>query len=558
MENNLQTPEEPTRFSMNVHALTDSFSIIGDSIEPTMCALCCGILSPDNSMDSDLCGDCKFLCYEDLENPYYRRISRRREISRRTSRYSSSESTEDLFSQQFSQMISLVRQNHAASFEHEEQYIVGETSARLSRLNSFLSTSSESIRWHHTLSDSESDGFSNMDSLYGESESNLSFSQYPTFHGDSDGISPSTSGGDSADEQDFLGTDVLAQPDGESDFDTDTDIDPMHAGVIQWELDNHEEYEREGEDVEGEWEETDAEENAVGSHESGGHLDISPSSGQIGRSGLILLHDFEGVIRLRFRGRTQENDHIISTNWIESYYGNPGDYLDARGFDELLEHLAENDSSRRGPPPASISCLNSLPLIVINKEHVKHDSITCAICKDTLTVGSKANQLPCSHLYHPSCIFPWLNSRNSCPLCRYELPTDDQDYEESKQSNIRRMLDAEGNRLQRMVEESYYNEAEATEEHVLIPSDAEVPAADSSINGIQGGRHRRRWFYIAATPILGLVGMALVLWLGNPLSQRRQTANHLNIFEMGQPQVNLFICSPTPRENRSRRWWPFF
>ncbi|KAK4802821.1 hypothetical protein SAY86_001024 [Trapa natans] len=558
MEDNLQTSEELAHFSMNVRGLADSFSITRDSIESTTCALCCGVLSPVNSVGSDLCGDCKFLCYEDLEDPLHEnsmRISRRRvrEIRRRTNRYGSSESTEDLFSQQFSHIINLVRQNHTASFENEEQYIDGETSAISLQQNSFRSTPSNSRRRHHTLSDTESDGFSNMDSLYGESESNLSFSHYPTFHGESDGISLSTYGGDSdayADEQNFLGTDVLAQPDGETDFDSDsdTDIDPMHAGSL-WELDNHEEYEREGEDVEVEWEDTDAEENAVGSHERDDHLENSPRSDQIDRNGLILLPDFEGVLRFRFIGRTRENDHTLSSDWVESYNGNPGDYLNARGFDELLEHLAVNDSSRGGAPPASISCLNSLPLIVISKEHLKHDSITCAICKDALIVGSEANQLPCSHFYHPSCILPWLSSRNSCPLCRYELPTDDQEYEESKQINIHRIHNAEENRLQRMVEE-----------HESILSDAEqaeVSAADSSINDIRGG-HGRGWFYLAATPILGLVGMALVLWLRNPLSQRRQAANHLNIFEMGQRQVNVFMGSPTPRENRSRRWWPFF
>nr|GLL27030.1 uncharacterized protein LOC109189890 [Ipomoea trifida] len=103
------------------------------------------------------------------------------------------------------------------------------------------------------------------------------------------------------------------------------------------------------------------------------------------------------------------------------------DYLDALGLDESVEH-----GLRRGAPPAAVSVVNSLPCVVIKDQEQLDDNLACAICKDSLSVGSVVNQLPCSHVYHPSCILPWLSSRNTCPLCRYELPTDDQDYEVRK------------------------------------------------------------------------------------------------------------------------------
>jgi hypothetical protein len=56
----------------------------------------------------------------------------------------------------------------------------------------------------------------------------------------------------------------------------------------------------------------------------------------------------------------------------------------------------------------------------------------CAVCKDGIEAGEGARRLPCAHLYHGGCILPWLAIRNTCPLCRHELPTDDAEYEHWK------------------------------------------------------------------------------------------------------------------------------
>ncbi|KAK6131015.1 hypothetical protein DH2020_035242 [Rehmannia glutinosa] len=118
----------------------------------------------------------------------------------------------------------------------------------------------------------------------------------------------------------------------------------------------------------------------------------------------------------------------------DTYVGNPGDYVDAAEYEALLQNLAESDSgARRGAPPAAKAAVEGLESVVIKKEE---NAMVCAICKDMVNVGEIAKNLPCGHGYHGECIVPWLGSRNSCPVCRFELPTDDPEYEEQRKKIV--------------------------------------------------------------------------------------------------------------------------
>ncbi|CAI7897127.1 unnamed protein product [Closterium sp. NIES-53] len=57
----------------------------------------------------------------------------------------------------------------------------------------------------------------------------------------------------------------------------------------------------------------------------------------------------------------------------------------------------------------------------------------CSVCREKWEIGDKLREMPCSHRFHVDCLQPWLDEHNSCPLCRYEMPTDDHAYERRKE-----------------------------------------------------------------------------------------------------------------------------
>lgn len=115
---------------------------------------------------------------------------------------------------------------------------------------------------------------------------------------------------------------------------------------------------------------------------------------------------------------------------------NLGDYFFGPGLEQLIQQLAENDPNRYGTPPAAKSSVEGLPSVKVTEELLSSDSSQCAVCMDEFELGAEAKQMPCKHFFHSDCIFPWLELHNSCPVCRYELPTDDPEYEQ--RSRVRR------------------------------------------------------------------------------------------------------------------------
>ncbi|KAJ8604023.1 hypothetical protein CTAYLR_003384 [Chrysophaeum taylorii] len=96
------------------------------------------------------------------------------------------------------------------------------------------------------------------------------------------------------------------------------------------------------------------------------------------------------------------------------------------------------DQGRVGPPPTSQAALAKLPVVRVSADDLAQDeNAACCVCLEKHSVGDPVLRLPCGHLYHEACAMSWLKEHCTCPNCRYELPTDDADYEAGRKARMR-------------------------------------------------------------------------------------------------------------------------
>ncbi|CAN6469540.1 unnamed protein product [Victoria cruziana] len=563
------------------------------------CALCRRAFSEDNEMvegyePMSLCHDCKTVFLEDVD-PNMRHSNWRRHHSRRSRQYTSG-SMGDMFSQHLSQLINQVRQNIYGLSATGIENGYGQDTDTASRVladaapHTTLSSLGSRLR---VLSSNDSD----VDSVFDGSDTNASISGYGAFPGDTDAIpfNDYVLNSDAfLDEQSLAGREVFSLWDSGSHIDSDAEIDPIHAHLDNWNSNS----EDDDDDEAGDWAEAAMEEAVVGTSAW-----VQDDDRTRERSEQVHLHQGGHSLENHHRNlwRTDDSIHNLvhyrhsdvfldfeSTDAL-TFVGNPDDYLDERGFQALLDHLAETDSLRRGAPPAAKSVMNSLPRVIISEAHEEHGVVICAVCKDPLIDGTEANQLPCMHLYHPFCIMPWLSTRNSCPVCRYELLTDDREYEEEKLIARVGIPVHDLQQIDSNEDDSSYtsDDSDADErnnlpwqphldEFEIIAEDAEQFDSEVIEPGVERTNitdnilisdvivtdrtSRGGWLFLAAAPIVSIVGLFLVLWFGNPFSEGRlNRIIRLNgsISEQDLQQLNRCPSGLLDGESRNKSWWRF-
>jgi len=156
----------------------------------------------------------------------------------------------------------------------------------------------------------------------------------------------------------------------------------------------------------------------------------SNSTGSGMNSGLSILDSLSNRVR---RPRT-------TSSFLDMIFRSLRDRnTEEASMESIINMIMANDTNRYGNPPASKDAINSLEKIKINEENINYirknsNCENCSVCKDDFEITQDLISLPCKHAFHQDCLTPWLKERNSCPTCRFELPTDDPDYEARKNS----------------------------------------------------------------------------------------------------------------------------
>ncbi|GAU30477.1 hypothetical protein TSUD_18570 [Trifolium subterraneum] len=146
---------------------------------------------------------------------------------------------------------------------------------------------------------------------------------------------------------------------------------------------------------------------------------------------------------MEVEGEEEDNEVVPSITRASEGEGNEVDYEESYGYEGYILGLEEDEDSelffattRAGEGesyegytdeeemedeeeyirfiPAAKSCVEELEMIRVE------EAAKCVICFEDLNAGVR---LPCSHIFHVNCIHDWLVVGNSCPLCRFQLPS---------------------------------------------------------------------------------------------------------------------------------------
>lgn len=112
--------------------------------------------------------------------------------------------------------------------------------------------------------------------------------------------------------------------------------------------------------------------------------------------------------------------------------GFPGQGFPGQQFEQPQQQQAENRHH-----PTAASTLRTLPRVKVTAHDLAaNEGTECTICLEELVEGETALRIPCGHLFHEECVKDWLKKSNECPVCRFEMPSDDKEHERGRSERM--------------------------------------------------------------------------------------------------------------------------
>lgn len=102
---------------------------------------------------------------------------------------------------------------------------------------------------------------------------------------------------------------------------------------------------------------------------------------------------------------------IISLAWLIFYYVQRFRYAHAK------ERMTRRLTS------AAKKAIHKIPLRTLKSgdKETEPDCDTCAVCIESFRPQEVVRTLPCNHIFHKTCVDPWLLEQRSCPICKMDI-----------------------------------------------------------------------------------------------------------------------------------------
>jgi hypothetical protein len=137
-------------------------------------------------------------------------------------------------------------------------------------------------------------------------------------------------------------------------------------------------------------------------------------------------------IRINNINNSQNTGHLflISSSGIQhhEFRNNYLSNFNRQFLNEISRMLSdtENERGQSAHPPANQNAINKLKRFPLAEKHCKKnngkmDLPNCCICQNEIELGNETVLLPCGHMYHWECCLQWLKTKNTCPICRFEI-----------------------------------------------------------------------------------------------------------------------------------------